>query len=320
MGRYIIRRLLWVIVLLIVVSAVTFLIFYELPSANPAVLRAGRSPNPALIAAISKSLGLDRPIYVQYWLYIKGIVLHFNFGYSYQFSLPVRTMIFQRLPATISLTVGAVVIWLLIGIPIGIISAVRSRSVMDRTAMGGALLAISAPSYWLGLVALYLFANDIGIVKIFDGAGTYTGLTADPGRWFGSLLLPWIVLAAAFAAFYSRLLRSNLIETMSEDYIRTARAKGLSERRVIWHHGVRAAITPIITVLGLDIGTLLGGAVLIETVFNIPGVGRLAYMGIENADLPVIQGTVLFGAFFIVIANLVVDIVYAFLDPRVRYA
>jgi peptide/nickel transport system permease protein len=320
MGRYIIRRLLWVIVLLIVVSAVTFIIFYELPSADPAVLRAGRSPNPALIASIRHNLGLDKPIYVQYWRYMKGVVLHFNFGYSYQFSQPVRTMIFQRLPATISLTVGAVIVWLLIGLPIGILSAVRSRSVMDRTAMGGALLAISAPSYWLGLVALFLFANDIGIVKIFDGAGTYTGLTADPGRWFGSLLLPWLVLAAAFAAFYSRLLRANLIEVMSEDYIRTARAKGLSERRVIFRHGVRSAITPIVTVLGLDIGGLLGGAILIETVFNIPGVGRLAYQGIENADLPVIQGTVLFGAFFIVFANLIVDIVYAFLDPRVRYS
>ena len=320
MGRYIIRRLLWVIVLLIVVSAVTFIIFYALPSADPAVLRAGRSPNPALIASIRHNLGLDKPIYVQYWRYMKGVVLHFNFGYSYQFSQPVRTMIFQRLPATISLTVGAVVVWLLIGLPIGILSAVRSRSVMDRTAMGGALLAISAPSYWLGLVALFLFANDIGVVKIFDGAGTYTGLTADPGRWFGSMLLPWLVLAAAFAAFYSRLLRANLIEVMSEDYIRTARAKGLSERRVIFHHGVRSAITPIVTVLGLDIGGLLGGAILIETVFNIPGVGRLAYQGIENADLPVIQGTVLFGAFFIVFANLIVDIVYAFLDPRVRYS
>jgi peptide/nickel transport system permease protein len=320
MGRYIIRRLLWVIVLLIVVSAVTFIIFYELPSADPAVLRAGRSPNPALIASIRHNLGLDKPIYVQYWRYMKGVVLHFNFGYSYQFSQPVRTMIFERLPATISLTVGAVIVWLLIGLPIGILSAVRSRSVMDRTAMGGALLAISAPSYWLGLVALFLFANDIGVVKIFDGAGTYTGLTADPGRWFGSMLLPWLVLAAAFAAFYSRLLRANLIEVMSEDYIRTARAKGLSERRVIFRHGVRSAITPIVTVLGLDIGGLLGGAILIETVFNIPGVGRLAYQGIENADLPVIQGTVLFGAFFIVFANLIVDIVYAFLDPRVRYS
>jgi peptide/nickel transport system permease protein len=320
MGRYIIRRLLWVIVLLIVVSAVTFLIFYALPSADPAVLRAGRSPNPALIASIRHNLGLDRPIYVQYWFYIKNVILHFNFGYSYQFSQPVRTMIFQRLPATISLTVGAVIVWLMIGLPIGIISAVRSRSLLDRSTMTAALLAISAPVYWLGLVSLYLFANDIGIIKIFDGAGTYTGLTANPGRWFGSLLLPWIVLAAGFAAFYSRLLRSNLIEVMSEDYIRTARAKGLSERRVIMHHGVRSAITPIVTVLGLDIGTLLGGAILIETVFNIPGVGRLAYEGIVNADLPVIQGTVLFGAFFIVIANLVVDIAYAFLDPRVRYA
>jgi peptide/nickel transport system permease protein len=320
MGRYIIRRLLWVIVLLIVVSAVTFIVFYVLPSADPAVLRAGRSPNPALIASIRHNLGLDKPIYVQYWRYMKNVVLHFNFGYSYQFSQPVRTMILQRLPATISLTVGAVFVWLLIGLPIGILSAVRSRSVMDRTAMGGALLAISAPSYWLGLVALFLFANDIGVIKIFDGAGTYTGLTANPGRWFGSMLLPWLVLAAAFAAFYSRLLRANLIEVMSEDYIRTARAKGLSERRVIFHHGVRSAITPIVTVLGLDIGGLLGGAVLIETVFNIPGVGRLAYQGIENADLPVIQGTVLFGAFFIVFANLIVDIVYAFLDPRVRYS
>jgi peptide/nickel transport system permease protein len=320
MGRYIIRRLLWVIVLLLVVSIVTFLIFYALPSADPAVLRAGRSPNPALIVSIRHSLGLDKPIYVQYWRYIKDIVLHFNFGYSYQYSQPVRTMIFQRLPATISLTVGAVIVWLLIGLPVGMVSAIRRRSALDRATMTGALLAISSPPYWLGLVALYLFANDIGLVHVFDGAGTYTSVASNPGRWFGSLLLPWLVLAAAFAAFYARLLRSNLIETMSEDYIRTARAKGLSEQRVILRHAVRSAITPIVTVLGLDIGTLLGGAILIETVFNIPGVGRLAYDGIQNADLPVIQGTVLFGAFFIVIANLVVDVAYAFLDPRVRYS
>jgi peptide/nickel transport system permease protein len=320
MGRYIIRRLLWVIVLLIVVSAVTFLIFYELPSADPAVIRAGRSPNPQLIAQIRHTLGLDKPIYVQYWRYMKAVVLHADFGYSYQNSQPVRQEIFSRLPATISLTVGAVIVWLLIGLPIGIISAIRSRTFLDRLTMGGALLAISAPVYWLGLVGLYLFANDIGLIHIFDGSGTYTGLTASPTRWFGSLLLPWLVLAASFAAFYARLLRSNLIETMGEDYIRTARAKGLSERRVIGRHALRSAITPIVTILGLDIGTLLGGAILTETVFNIPGIGRLAYEGIINADLPVIQGTVLFGAFFIVIANLVVDITYAFLDPRVRYS
>lgn len=320
MGRYIIRRLLWAIVVLIIVSAVTFIIFYALPSADPAVLRAGRSPNPALIAHIRHVLGLDRPIYVQYWLYIKGVLLHFNFGYSYQYSLPVRSLIFQRLPATISLTVGAVIVWLLLGIPVGIISAIRPRTWMDRLTMGVSLLAISAPVYWLGLVGLFLFANDIGVVHIFDGADTYTGLTANPGRWFGSLLMPWMVLAASFAAFYARLLRANLIETMSEDYIRTARAKGLPEWRVILQHGVRSAITPIVTVLGLDIGILMGGAVLTETVFDIPGVGRLAYDGIQNADLPIIQGTVMLGAFFIVIANLIVDILYAYLDPRVRYS
>ena len=319
MGRYIIRRLLWVILLLLVVSAVTFVIFYELPSADPAALRAGKSPTPEQLATIRHTLGLDKPVYEQYWLYMKKIVLHFDFGYSFQDSQPVRREIFDRLPATLSLTVGAVFVWLLIGLPVGIISAIRRRSVADRVSMGGALLAISAPVYWLGLVALYLFANDIGVVKVFNGAGTYVGLTENAGRWFGSLILPWFVLAASFAAFYARLLRANLIETMSEDYIRTARAKGLRERRVIGRHAMRAAITPIVTILGLDIGILLGGAILTETIFNIPGIGRLAYDGIQNADLPVIQGTVLFGALFIVVANLVVDIAYAFLDPRVRY-
>ena len=319
MGRYIIRRTLWVVLLLFVVSAVTFLIFYTLPSADPAVLRAGKSPNPELIAQIRHTLGLDQPVYVQYYRYMRQIILHFDFGFSFQDSQPVRNEIMSRLPATISLTVGSVIIWLLIGLPVGVVSAIRRRTVADRVTMGGALLAISAPVYWLGLVALYLFAKDIGVIPIFDGAGTYTGFSQNPSQWFGSLLLPWLVLAASFAAFYARLLRANLIDTMSEDYIRTARAKGLRERRVIGRHAIRAAITPIVTVLGLDIGILLGGAILVETVFNIPGVGRLAYDGIQNADLPVIQGTVLFGALFIVIANLVVDIVYAFLDPRVRY-
>ena len=320
MVRYVIRRLLWVIVLLIIVSMVTFLIFYLLPSANPAVLRVGHAPNPILIAAITRRWGLDKPFYVQYWVFIKAIVLHFNLGYSYQFGQPVKTLIFNRLPATISLTIGAVMIWVSVGMTVGAISAIRRRSVVDRLTMIGSLVALSVPSFWLGLMALFLFSNDIGTIHIFDGAGAYVGLTANPGRWLGSLILPWLVLASGLAAFYARLLRSNLIEAMSEDYIRTARAKGLPERSVIWRHGARTAITPVVTALGIDIGTLLGGTVVVETVFNIPGVGHLAYDGIQNADLPIIQGTVLLGAFFIVIANLVVDIVYAFLDPRVRYS
>jgi peptide/nickel transport system permease protein len=248
------------------------------------------------------------------------MVLHFDFGYSYQDSQPVKTLIVDRLAATISLTVGAVVIAMGVGMTVGAISAVRRRSVLDRVAMIGSLLAISAPTFWLALMAVLLFSKDVGAFHVFAGAGTYVGLTVDPRRWFASLILPWIVLAASLAAFYARLLRSNLIEAMSQDYILTARAKGLRERDVIWRHGVRAAITPSVTALGIDIGFLLGGAVLVETVFNVPGVGRLAYEGIHHADLPVIQGTVLVGAFFIVIANLVVDVAYAFLDPRVRYS
>jgi peptide/nickel transport system permease protein len=203
---------------------------------------------------------------------------------------------------------------------VGIISGTRPRSLLDRFTMGGSLVAISAPVYWLGLVSLFLFANDIGKFPIFEGAGSYVPISEDPSQWFASLILPWLVLAASFTAVYARLLRGNLMEVMSEDYIRTARAKGLRERRVVLRHGVRSAITPLVTAAGIDIGILLGGAILTETVFNIPGIGRLAYDSIQNSDLPMIQGTVLIGAFFIIIMNLIVDILYAFIDPRVKYA
>jgi peptide/nickel transport system permease protein len=308
------------IVLLFVVSALTFVIFYLLPSADPAQLRAGRQPNPQLVEQIRHNLGLDQPWYQQYFDYMKRVFLHFDFGYSYQNTINVKQQIFDRLPATASLALGAAVLWLVSGISVGIISAVKSRTLIDRVTMGAALVAISAPVYWLGLVALYLFANDIGKFKIFPGAASYTPLSDDPVKWFTGLLLPWMVLAAAFAAFYARLLRSSLIETMGEDYIRTARAKGLSNRRVVLRHGLRSALTPIVTAAGLDIGILLGGVILTESVFNIPGTGRLVYESIQHSDLPMIQGTVLLGTFFIVSANLIVDIVYAFLDPRVRFA
>src|SRR4051794_13494794 len=320
MLAYIIRRLLWVLLLLFVVSALTFVIFYLLPSADPAQLRAGRQPDPQLVEQIRHNLGLDKPWYAQYFEYMRQVFLHFDFGYSFQNTISVKEQIFQRLPATISLALGAAVVWLTVGITVGIISAVKSRTLLDRVTMGAALVAISAPVYWLGLLSLYMFSNDIGRFPVFSGAGTYVPFSDNPAKWFASLSLPWLVLAAAFAAFYARLLRSNLIETMDEDYIRTARAKGLRERRVIMKHGLRSAITPIVTAAGLDIGILLGGAILTETVFNIPGIGRLVFESIQHSDLPMIQGTVLIGTFFIVMANLVVDIIYAFLDPRVRYA
>src|SRR4051794_28836988 len=210
MGRYLIRRLLWMVVLLFLVSAMTFVVFYVFPSTDPAQLRAGRSASPATVAVIRKNLGLDQPVTTQYFRYMKNVVTKFDFGYSYQDSQNVRGEIVERIPATLSLTAGAVLVWLLVGLSVGIVSAVRRRSLLDRAAMGGALLAISAPVYWLGLVALYLFSKDIGRFPIFEGSGTYVPLTQDPGQWLGSLILPWLVLAASFAAFYARLLRANL--------------------------------------------------------------------------------------------------------------
>jgi peptide/nickel transport system permease protein len=319
MLRYIVRRVLWGILLLWIVSAVIFTIYYVLPSADPAVLRAGRSASPQQVEAIRHALGLDDPVYLQYWHYMKDLVLHFDFGFSYQSNTEVRALIFDRLPATALLVAGAVVLWLLIALPVGVISAVWRRSLLDRTTMVTTLALISAPVFWLGLVSLYLFAKDVGQIPIFPGIGSY--LDADTFmEKCGSMLLPWAVLAAATAAIYARYLRSSMIDTMSEDYIRTARAKGLPERSVIMRHAFRGAVTPIVTLLGLDIGILLAGnAILTESVFNIPGVGRLVYTSIQRADLPVIQGVTLFGAFFIIIANLIVDIAYAYLDPRVRY-
>ncbi len=362
--------------MLLLVAALTFVIFYLLPSADPAVLRAGRQGSPQEIAYIRHALGLDKPLYTQFYSYIKAIVLHFNFGYSYYTQQSVLSLILNRFPATLSLTVGAVVLWMIVGIPIGIISAVmrnhplarRTRVQMtagwiaiglvplvlipisgdwagvlgffwllggavvvitlitkrgtfiERSSMGVALAFVSMPTFWLGLILLLLVGDQFGKWPILPGADSYVGLTVSPVKWFESLLLPWFVLAATQAAIYSRLLRGNLLEVLGEDYIRTARAKGLPERTVIWRHGVRSAITPVITVLGIDIAGLLGGAVLTETVFGIPGIGLLNYNAIENTDIPIVQGTVLLAAMFIIVMNIIVDISYAFLDPRVTYS
>jgi peptide/nickel transport system permease protein len=320
MTRYVVRRILWGVLLLILVSALTFVLFRILPTAEPARLRAGRNASPKVIAALRVDLGLNKPLITQFWLYMKGLFLHFDLGYSYYTGASVRSLIFDRLPATLSLTLGSAIVWMGIGLPIGIVSAQRRRTRTDRASMGAALLFISMPEYWLGLIALYLFAADIGQVRVFPGSGSYAGLTADPTKWFTSLILPWLVLAAGFAAVYARVMRSSLIETLGQDYIRTARATGLGERQVVLRHGVRAAIGPIMTIFALDVGVLLGGAMLTEAVFNIPGVGRLNYEAITHGDFPIIQGTVLLAALFIILANIVVDIAYAYIDPRVRFS
>src|SRR5215213_9332781 len=264
MLRYIVRRVLWGIALLIMVSAVIFLIFYVFPNADPAKLRAGRQANPAVIESIRQQLGLSDPIWEQFLRYMTQVFTPFdwfgasqhggtgplNFGNSFQSNTPVKEIILDRLPATALLVAGAVVFWLMMGLPIGIISAIKRRSALDRTTMVTSLAFISAPVFWLGLVALYLFADGVGKLPIFPGQGSYITANTIPEK-ADSMILPWFVLAAASAAIYARYLRSSMIDVMSEDYIRTARAKGVPERSVILAHGVRSAITPIVTLLGL---------------------------------------------------------------------
>ena len=330
MLRYITRRLVGAIGLLFVVACVIFVIFDVLPSADPAALRAGRNAAPEQIENIRESLCLDDPTLTRFVDYMKGVFTPletcrgetgpFYFGTSiFQNNQPVSEIILDRLPATIFLVTGAVILWLAIAIPVGTISAVKRRSLLDRTTMITSLAFISAPVFWLGLVALYLFAQDVGQIPLFPGIGAYSDASGFLGHAW-SLVLPWAVLALATAAIYSRYVRSQMIDVMGEDYIRTARAKGLTERTVIVRHGLRSAITPVVTLLGLDIGVLLAGnAILTESVFNIPGIGNEIVEAIGQSDYELIQGIVLFGAFFIVIMNLIVDVLYAYLDPRVRF-
>jgi peptide/nickel transport system permease protein len=230
--------------------------------------------------------------------------------------VPVKEEIFSRLPVTIALAVGAAVTWVLIGIPIGIISAIKRGSFMDRASMVFALIGVSAPVFWLAYLFLYIFWFKLGWAP---PSGIPIGESVIQAVLQGRFILPWFALSLTFAAFYARMVRGNLIETMNEDYIRTARAKGLSEKRVIYRHGLRAALTPVVTMFGLDLATLLGGAFITETVFNLPGIGQYGVRSILTNDFPSVMGVTLFGAFFIAIANLCVDIAYAFLDPRVRY-
>jgi len=317
---HVVRRSARAAAALVGVVAVVFVLLHL--SGDPTYILLPLEASEEQRATFRQQYGLDRPLIVQFGDYIWQVFAHQDFGRSYVSNVDVLEQIRQNLPATISLTIGGVVVWLFFGLSAGILSAVRHRSLFDRLAIGLSLIAISAPVYWLGLVALYLFAPDFGVfdgLGFLEGQGAYVPFSNDPVKWFQALVLPWFVLATAFAAVYARLLRGSLLDVLGEDYIRTARAKGLAERSVILKHGVRSAITPVVTVLGLDIGILLGGAILTESVFNIPGVGRLAYDAITRGDLPIVQGTVLFGAFFIIIMNLIVDVLYAFLDPRVRY-
>ena len=334
MIAFIIRRLIATVFLLIIVSMITFAIFFLLPrlagqsTYELAIQYVGRNPTRAAVLSVEKQLGLDSPVYLQYGRFLRGIVFgaHYNagpvraycpppcFGYSFKNQQPVWPQMVSSIPVTLSLAIGASIIWLVSGVAIGVLSALKRGSIFDRFSMGVALAGVSLPIFFTGLIALELFSYRW---PIFPNV-TFVPFTENPWLWAKNLVLPWITLAFLYAALYARLTRAGMLETMSEDYIRTARAKGLPERTVIVKHGLRAALTPIVTIFGMDLGLLLGGAIITEVTFSLHGLGMFTIEAINNQDLPEILGVTLLAAFFIVIANLFVDILYAYVDPRVR--
>jgi peptide/nickel transport system permease protein len=320
MWRYIVRRLLWVVVVVLIITAFTFVIFFVMPPTDPAVQFAGRNPTPELIAEVRRQFGLDKPVWAQYALFLKNIFTGDEYGwpglgFSFVTRSSVRDLLLERLPVTVQLAVGAPLMWLCIGIPIGIVSAIKRRSLLDRVSMLLALFFVSAPVFWLGLVALWVFWYQLGISP---GTG-YVPIGQSFGGWLSHMILPWVVLALLFAAQYARMTRGNLIETMSQDYIRTARVKGLPEWKVILKHGVRAGLTPVVTLIGLDLGALLGGAVITETVFNLQGIGQWAAASVFQGDVPVVLAVTVVVTLAVTLMNMLVDIVYAYLDPKVKY-
>jgi peptide/nickel transport system permease protein len=316
---FMIRRVLGGIVVTWLVATGAFLLFFARPVDIVAHQLAGRAATPDVINEVIRNLGLNQPIAVQYWHFLDNLV-HGNLGFSYYTGESVDTMLKQDLPPTGSLVLGGVILWLIAGLTVGIISATRARSLFDRFSTVAVLIGLSMPVFVIGeLLILVVFVplNEHGFHWIQTG---YSGPSAGLSSWAGHMILPWITLAAVQAAVYTRLSRGQLLDTLGEDYIRTARAKGLSERRVIFRHGVRAALTPVVSQLGVDVGQLLGGVVVTETVFGLGGIGETAVQAIYTDNLPVIIGFVIIGAAFVVVANLVVDLVYALLDPRVRIA
>jgi peptide/nickel transport system permease protein len=337
MITYVVRRLLAAVLLLFVVSAVTFAIFFVVPrilGATPETLATryvGRTATPQTVHDIAQKLGFYDPIVVQYGNWAKGLFVGADYdygagtdhcpapclGYSFITHRPVLPELLDRASVTLSLALGAAVIWLLSGVATGVISALRRGTIFDRAAMGVALAGVSLPIFYTGWMSLAIFSYTFGWTA---KGGSFTPFVDNPAEWAYDLLLPWITLAFLFSAGYARLTRAGMLETMGEDFIRTARAKGLPERTVVIKHGLRATLTPITTIFGLDLGLLLGGAVLTESAFGLQGLGKFAIDSIRTNDLPPVLGVTILAAVFIIIANLVVDLLYAVIDPRVRTA
>ena len=312
MGRFILRRLVGMVAVLFAVSVITFLVFNVIPNSDPAQRMAGKNATPELVESITKEWGFDDPLPQQYLTMMRKVFTGDLISYTGRENVNER--IVEGIPETFSLCIGAAVIWMFFGILLGYFSAIKAGGWLDRALTVLAVTGISMPVFWLAAILLNYLTYK---TEIFPSAG-YVELTENPLDWAYHLILPWVTLAILYAGFYSRVLRSSMLDVMNEDYVRTARAKGLSERRVMRHHVMRNSLIPIVTLFGLDFGALLGGAILIEALFNLDGVGQYAYEALTNVDLPPIMAVVLFGAFFVVIFNTLVDIAYAYLDPRIR--
>ncbi|GAA2180328.1 ABC transporter permease [Brooklawnia cerclae] len=317
MIRFVMKRLGFGVLVLLALSVFVFALFYVAPG-DPARMIAGDKATEETLELIRRNLGLDLPIWQQYLKFL-GNALQGNLGFSYRNQLPVAQLIAARLPATISLIIGGVVMWLAMGVPIGVFSARRPGSIGDRLGQMVTLVGLSFPTFVLGMVLLYTlyFLPRKNGFTLFPPGG-YVPFSDDPVQWAWHLVLPWFTLALVTAAVYARLTRGQLLDVLGEDYIRTARAKGLTERQVIYKHAMRSTLTPLTTQLGNDIAVLLGGAIVIEQVFGLQGIGQLAVQSVASNDRPIIIGVVLLGGVFIVVGNLIVDVLYVAIDPRVR--
>ena len=322
MLRYMIRRLLWAIVLFIAVTVVSYVLFFVIP-ADPAKQACGQACQQVDVERVRHFLHLDRPIYEQYGYFLWNLVVHQDLGRSFFNRESVNSLVADAAPVTASLVFGGAVLWMMIGLSVGIFSALKPRSLIDRSAMVFVLIGVSAHPIWIGLIFEYVFGVKLGWTPIanyanFFGAPPDSGLPGGPWQWFYHLILPWCTFALLFAALYVRMIRANVMETLNEDYVRTARAKGAPEGQVIRSHVLRNALLPVVTMLGMDIGIALGGAIFTETVYQLPGLGQTAIIGIGNQDLAIVQGVVVFATLAIIVFNLIVDLLYAWIDPRIR--
>lgn len=319
MLRFLVRRIFQGAIVMFLVLIFVYVLFFAGSPQTVARNIAGRQATQAQVDTVYHNLGLDRPLLSQFWTFLKKIVLHGDLGTDYYHHVPVTTVLKQDAPITVSLILGAAVLWIVIGVATGVLSAVRPRSVADRSFTGLALFFYSLPSFVLGLGLIYLMFYELTIhnVTTFFPAAGYVSIS-DPYEWFRHLILPWFTVALISAAAYTRLSRTTMLEVLGEDYIRTARAKGVREWKVIFKHALRSAMTPVLTQFGVDIGVGLGGAIITESVFGLPGLGRESVQAINNQDLPVIVGIVIVAAAAVVIMNILVDLLYAVLDPRVK--